>query len=103
MIPELAAQYAARASGAAISETSIKEITRVLNRRTQRSRRAILLSRPLLDPRTHDEIARVPAGKEKTALLSGTRFQCDAENSEPDGCEFMQATAARRLRAVPVA
>jgi len=45
----------------------------------------------------------VPAGKEKTALLSGTRFQCDAENSEPDGCEFMQATAARRLRAVPVA
>jgi hypothetical protein len=82
MIPELAAQYAARASGAAISETSIKEITCVLNGRTQRSHRAILLSRPLLDPRTHDEIARVPAGKEKTALLSGTRFQCDAENSE---------------------
>jgi len=65
MIPELAAQYAARASGAAISETSIKEITCVLNGRTQRSHRAILLSRPLLDPRTHDEIARVPAGKEK--------------------------------------
>jgi hypothetical protein len=65
MIPELAAQYAARASGAAISETSIKEITCVLNGRTQRSHRAILLSRPLLDPRTHDEIARFPQAKKK--------------------------------------
>ncbi|WP_143099420.1 hypothetical protein [Bradyrhizobium sp. cf659] len=67
MIAELAAQYAARASGAAISETSIKEITPVLNGRTQRSHRAILFRPPLLDPRKHDEIARFPRAKKNRA------------------------------------
>jgi hypothetical protein len=57
MIPELAAQYAARASGAAISQATIKEITLVLNGRTQRGDRAILFQRRLLDARTHNDNA----------------------------------------------
>jgi hypothetical protein len=44
--------HAARASGAAISKTTIKKITLALNRRTQRGERAILFSSALLDPRT---------------------------------------------------
>jgi hypothetical protein len=93
MIPELAAQYAARASGAAISETSIKEITRVLNGRTQRSRRVILFRRPLLDPRT----------QRKTALMQERGSNVTRKILKPDGCEFMHATAARCARTVPVA
>jgi repressor of nif and glnA expression len=70
MIPELAAQYAARASGAAISKTTIKKITLVLNRRTQRRERAILFQLSLLDQRTHTEKRAVPCRK-KTALPRG--------------------------------
>ncbi|KGJ69790.1 hypothetical protein LUI11_01030 [Bradyrhizobium diazoefficiens] len=93
MIPELAAQYAARSSGAVISETSIKEITLVLNRRAQRGRRAMLLSRRLLDPRT----------QRKTALMQERGSNVTRKILKPDGCEFMHATAARCARTVPVA
>jgi hypothetical protein len=52
MIPELAAQYAARASGAAISQATIKEITLVLNGRTQPARDGDFSCRNFLNPRT---------------------------------------------------
>jgi hypothetical protein len=69
---------AAAASGAAISKTTIKKITLVLNRRTQR---AILFSSALLDPRTRAEKCIVPDCKEKPRSPEGTRLQCDTRPS----------------------
>src|SRR5436190_1835199 len=77
MIPELAAQYAARASGAAISKTTIKKITLVLNRRTQRRERAILFCRRFsIRARTQTHVA-----KKKPRSPKGTRLQYDTRPS----------------------
>jgi len=80
MIPELAAQYAARASGAAIRKTTIKRITLVLNRRTQRAALAILF--PLADSRC----AHARMAQRKTALPNG--------NAVPGGFEFANPKTA---------
>jgi hypothetical protein len=66
---------AAPASGAAISKTTIKKITPVLNRRTQRRERAIVFRLRFSIRARTQETASFPTAKKNRAPLKGTRLQ----------------------------
>ncbi|WP_162137435.1 hypothetical protein [Bradyrhizobium sp. YR681] len=76
LIPELAALYAARASGAAICKTTIKKITLVLNGRTQ-ERDCAILFQVGFSIRARAQKKRRSLPQRKTALPQGTRLQRD--------------------------